>query len=262
VAYDEAHARQLIEIQAGVGAMVVISSASVYRDAKGRTLDEARETGFPRFPVPIDEDQLTVAPGPTTYSTRKAALEQTLLDEATTPVAILRPCAIHGRGSRHPREGFFVKRILDGRRAVPLAFAGRSRFHTTACANIAELIATVLARPATQVLNIADPDAPSVAEIGAAAAKVYDSPIEMVPFAGPPSGAVGVSPWAIPAPLIISTARAEALGFRPVVTYAEGAHAACAAAEALITAGRPFPDYMASMFDYAAEDAWLAARGP
>ncbi len=50
VAYDETHARQLLEIEADVGALVVVSSASVYCDDKGRTLDEAGETGFPRFP--------------------------------------------------------------------------------------------------------------------------------------------------------------------------------------------------------------------
>jgi len=50
VAYDEGHARQLLEIQGDVGAFVVISSGSVYRDADGRTLDEAAETGFPSSP--------------------------------------------------------------------------------------------------------------------------------------------------------------------------------------------------------------------
>jgi NAD(P)H-binding len=121
VAYGPEHADQLLEVQSTVGALVVISSASVYRDAAGRTLDEARVTGFPELPVPVPETQATVEPGPGTYSTRKMALERRLLDRARCPVTVLRPCAIHGPGSQHPREWWFVKRMLDG------AFAVRGR---------------------------------------------------------------------------------------------------------------------------------------
>src|SRR5882724_1966752 len=71
IAFTEDHARQLIETEQSTGALVVISSASVYRDAHGRTLDEASENGFPRFPGAISEDQPTVEPGPKSYSTRK-----------------------------------------------------------------------------------------------------------------------------------------------------------------------------------------------
>jgi len=63
VAYDESHAAQLLAIEGDVGALVVVSSASVYRDAKGRTIDEAAQHGFPALPVPIGEDQPTVAAG-------------------------------------------------------------------------------------------------------------------------------------------------------------------------------------------------------
>lgn len=260
VAYDEGHARQLLEIQDRVGAFVIVSSSSVYRDERGRSLDEARDTGFPRLPVPIDEDQPTVDPGLATYSTRKAALEQTLLQAARAPVTILRPCAIHGPGSRHPREWFFVRRILDGRVAVPLAFMGESRFHTTATVNIAQLIRVVLAAPASRVLNIADPRAPSVAEIGAVIAGVYDRDLRLAPFEGPPVGGVGQSPWGGPRPFIVSTARAEALGYRPAARYEDVVAAACRSAEAMAAAGAAFPDYIGAMFDYAAEDAWLGTH--
>jgi nucleoside-diphosphate-sugar epimerase len=98
------HAHQLIAVQGSVGNFIVISSSSVYRDGLGRTLDEASQNGFPQLPDPIPETHPTVDPGPTTYSTRKIALERHLLDESATPVTILRPCAISGVGSRHPRE--------------------------------------------------------------------------------------------------------------------------------------------------------------
>jgi nucleoside-diphosphate-sugar epimerase len=260
IAYDETHARQLLDLEAGVGAMVVISSGSVYRDAAGRTLDEAAEGGFPRLPVPIAESQPTVAPGPATYSTRKAALEQALLQEARTPVTILRPGAIHGPGSRHPREWFFARRALDRRPAVPLAWGGRSRFHTSATANIAELIRVVLTAPATQVLHAADPDPPDVSAIGAAVAEAYGHAWRLAAFEGPPQGPVGDSPWCIPRPIVLDMAAAHALGYRPVTTYPQAVAAACRSAEAMIAAGLDLPPYMRGMFHYAAEDAWLEAH--
>jgi nucleoside-diphosphate-sugar epimerase len=255
VAYDDGHARQLLELEADVGAMVVISTGSVYCDEAGRTLDEAAQNGFPQFPVPIGEDQPTTAPGPATYSTKKVALEQTLLQGSRRPVTILRPFAIHGPGSTHPREWFFVKRILDGRRLIPLAWRGESRFHTSATVNIAELIRVVLQAPATQVLNAADPEALSVAEIGRTIARIYGVELDLVPLDGAPKNRVGATPWSGPLPLIADMSRAEALGYWPVATYEQSIGAACKSAEALAVAGVPFAPYLARMFDYAAEDA-------
>jgi nucleoside-diphosphate-sugar epimerase len=101
-----------LNVQDSIGALVVVVSSSVYRDNEGRTLDEAAQNGFPEFPDPIAETHPTVTPGDATYSTRKVALEHLLLDEATIPVTVLRPAAIHGPGSIHPREWWFVKRRL------------------------------------------------------------------------------------------------------------------------------------------------------
>ena len=258
VAYDDAHARQLLDIQGDVGAFVVVSSASVYRDAEGRTLDEAATNGFPDLPVPIGEDQPTVAPGPETYSTRKAALEQVLLQNARPPVTVLRPGAIYGAGSRHPREWWFVKRILDGRRAVPLAWGGKSRFHASATANIAELVRVALAAPGTRVLNAADPEALTVTAVGEVIAAIYAYEWKLVSFEGAPVGAVGQNPWGVPRPIVLDMARAEALGYRPVTRYQDAIGEACASAVAAARAGVTFPPYLTAMFDYAAEDAFLA----
>lgn len=260
VAFDETHGSQLLQIQADVGALVVISSGSVYRDRQGRTLDEAAGGGFPDFPVPIGEDQPTVAPSDANYSTRKSGLEELLLDGARTPVTILRPCAIHGPGSHHPREWFFVKRILDGRRSVPLAWNGQSRFHTSATANIAELIAVCLATPATRVLNAADPEALTVSAIAQAIADVYDYDLALRPFEGPPVGGVGAHPWCLPKPLVVDMSRALALGYLPVTDYRQAVGAACRSAEAAAASGVAFPEYITAMFDYPAEDGFLAGR--
>jgi len=264
IGYDDAAAERLLAVQADVAHIAVVSSASVYRDDAGRTLDEARAQGFPEFSEPITERQPTVDPSPATYSTRKVAMERLLLDGARTPVTILRPCAIHGPYSQHPREWWLVKRLLDRRARIPLAYEGRSRFHTTSTASIAALIATVAERTTTQVLNVVDADAPSVAEIGRAVMSVLGRSAEFVPVPDegyPPR--MGVSPWSVPRPFVLSDGAARATGYAPVGTYAEtvGAAVRWLAAGA---AGRDwrsaFPQlaaYPFDLFDYAAEDAWL-----
>jgi nucleoside-diphosphate-sugar epimerase len=266
-AYDAEDGRQLLARKADIGALVAISSSSVYRDAQGRTLDEAAANGFPELPDPMSEGQPTVAPGPETYSTRKAALERTLLD-AEWPVTVLRPGAIHGVGSLHPREWWFVKRMLDGRPVIPLAYEGRSRFHTTSVLNIAELVAVALERPGSRVLNIADPVALSVAEIGAIIGRAANYQGRLVGLEeGRFSRIVGRTPWSTLGPFVLDTGAAQALGYAPVADYVT---TAAAIREDLIrTAGgrdwrEVFPvlgGYPYEQFDYAAEDNALGS-GP
>jgi nucleoside-diphosphate-sugar epimerase len=270
VAYDIGHADQLLDVERGVGQFVVISSASVYRDGAGRTLDEARDNGFPALPNPMTEEQAAVDPGPETYSTRKVAMERRLLDHAQRPVAVLRPCAIHGRHSSHPREWWFVKRMLDGRRTIPLCFSGRSRFHTTAAANIAELTAVALRHPQKRVLNIADPTAPTVSEIGSVIAGAMEWDGEFVPLdIGDPrlGSRVGWTPWSVPAPFIVSTDAAQRLGYTPATDYAQAAPLTCEWLRGQATNGwqERFPvlaAYQIPLFDYEAEDEFFRGRGP
>jgi nucleoside-diphosphate-sugar epimerase len=266
-AYAPAEGRQLLDVQGNVGAFVVVSSSSVYLDDAGRTLDEAMRNGFPELPDPITEAQPTVAPGDATYSTRKVALENLLLDEATIPVTILRPAAIHGPGSIHPREWWFVKRILDGRHAIPLAYEGRSRFHTSSVLNIAELTRAALDRPSTSILNIADPEPLSVAEIGAAIARHIGYTGKIIPVPGDTFPArIGRTPWSMPRPFVLDTGAARALGYVPVTTYPQSVGAICdelAKGEAGEDWRARFPilaNYPHEHFDYEAEDAFLTRR--
>ena len=267
VAYDETHARQLLALQKSVAAILVISSASVYRDAKGRTLDEAKQNGFPEFDEPIGEVQATVDPGPETYSTRKVALERTLLDHTNCPVTVLRPCAIHGSGSLHPREWWFVKRIRDGRQVIPLAYEGRSHFHTTSVRNIAELVRISLEAPGTRVFNIGDPDPPKVAEIGRIIARHMKYEGRIVGIRGseyPPQ--VGATPWSCPRPFLIDGHAALAIGYRPVETYAEAMSETCSWLAAIADQA-PWPElfpvlaqYPRDLFDYATEHEFLETQ--
>lgn len=263
VAFTAADGAQLNGLTGAVGSLVVISSASVYADAEGRTLDEAtsQET-FPRLPVPITETQRTVAPSEATYSTRKVALEQALLG-GPLPVTIVRPCAVHGPGSELPRELFFVRRILDGRHRVLLVGNGETRFHTSAVVNLGELIRLAAEQPSDRVLNCADPDAPTAREICEAVCVAAGATLEpvLVPESRFELGCCG-NPWAAPFPVVVDVRAAEReLGYRPVARYAEAVRATV---EWLLDGGAQRDwsgTYLERFFDYAAEDEMLADRG-
>jgi len=258
IAFTADHARQWLPLATSIGSLTVISSISVYCDAEGRTMDQAQGKGFPSFPIPIAEDQPTIAPGPATYPSRKAALEQVLLDHARCPVALLRPGAIHGERSRQPREWWFIKRILDGRRRVPLAFAGQPRFHTSATANIAAMCRLTAEQRASGAFNIVDPAALSARQIGEAIARVYAVELDIVPLPGAPIGVVGQHPWCIPADMVMDMARAHGIGYVPVVGYTDTIGKVCRCAEAMTRTGMPLPAYLGpEFFDYAREDSVL-----
>lgn len=269
VAYDETHARQVVGLAGSIGSAVVVSSVSVYADERGRTLDESGgPESFPVLPQPIPETQRTVAAGPDTYSTRKVAMEQVLLAAADVlPVTVLRPGAITGPASVHPRELWFVQRALDRRPVQVLAYGGRSRFHTSSTPNIAELVRLAAASPGSRVLNAVDPRAPSATEIGAAVNAAMDHHPREVLVTGPPRSGVGEHPWAVPLPFVADmTAAARVLGYTAVTDHAGFVPTTVAwIVERLHgrTWQDAFPVFLRAngpeAFDYAAEDAWLGA---
>ncbi|MEU5016217.1 NAD-dependent epimerase/dehydratase family protein [Streptomyces angustmyceticus] len=274
VAYGTAHARQLAGLADRIGSAVVISSGAVYEDGQGRSLATGgRPGGAPQYPVPIPESQPTVAPGDDAYDTRKAALERALLAQGDRlPVTLLRAGAIHGPYSPLPRELYFVKRVLDGRRVRVLAYGGRSRFHPVHVANLAEMVRLAARRPGSRVLNAGDPEVPTVAGISAAVDAAMGAPeSEVVTVAGAaPSPGVGDTPWTAPHPVVHDLAAAEReLGYRAVTTYEEslpetvewlaGRVEGRDWREVFPLMAGVYPDEM--LFGYAAEDRWLADRG-
>ncbi|WP_406379643.1 NAD-dependent epimerase/dehydratase family protein [Streptomyces sp. NBC_01618] len=270
VAYGADHARQLTGLADRIGSAVVISSGAVYEDDQGRSFDTQDEPdGFPRYPVPIPETRRTVPARDATYGTRKVQLEQDLLAVGNAlPVTLLRAGAIHGPYCRSPRELYFVKRLLDGRERRVLSYEGASRFHPVHSANLAELIRLAAGRPGSRVLNAGDPQAPTVAEIGAAVDAVLGRSTETALMAGAPGeDGVGETPWSCPHPVVYDMAAAEReLGYRPVTGYAQSLPETVEWIAAQL-AGRDWTEaypavlrsYGAKLFDYAAEDAWLAA---
>lgn len=243
VAFTPAHAEQLLALAGRVGTVVVVSSAAVY----------AEDLGAARLPVPIPETQPTVEPGAGSYAREKRALELALLEQDALPATVLRPCAIHGPHARsHVREWYFVKRAQDGRRSVLLAHRGESRFHTTATVNLAELIRLACERPGTRVLNSGDPGPPSVLDICRTIARILEHEFDEVLVDGRPEAAR--NPWAVPAPFVLDmSAAGRELGYRPAAAYAEAVEETVAW---LVAARPPLDEYMATFFDYAAEDAF------
>ncbi|MFD4762208.1 NAD-dependent epimerase/dehydratase family protein [Streptomyces sp. NPDC058439] len=270
VAYGAGHARQLTGLAGRIGSAVVISSGAVYEDDRGRSFDTQDEPdGFPRYPVPIPETRRTVPAGDATYGTRKVQLEQDLLAAGDAlPVTLLRAGAIHGPYCRSPRELYFVKRLLDGRERRVLSYGGTSRFHPVHSANLAELIRLAAGRPGSRVLNAGDPQAPTVAEIGAAVDAVLGRSTETALMAGAPGeDGVGETPWSCPHPVVYDMTAAEReLGYRPVTGYAQSLPETVEWIAAQL-AGRDWTEaypamlrsYGRKLFDYAAEDAWLEA---
>lgn len=265
LAMDAAHALQLAELQAGFEALAVISSASVYCDAHGRAFDGGRGAA-PDLPEGVGEDHGCVAPGDATYATRKRAMELGLLEQVRRPLTILRPGAVYGPGSRMPREWWVLKRLLDNQMRIPLAYGGRSRFHSASTRNLADLLVCAVRMGGVQVLNAADPEALSAADIVQAIGAVTAQSVKVVPFEGEPEGVVGASPWSVARPLVLDLGRAERIGYRARAGYGEMVRETCWDLLRRTRGGdwrMAFPklsDWPADMFDPAEDAAWLARR--
>lgn len=267
-ACSRADALALVALGDRIGSAVVISTLSVYTDTAGRSLDTATDADtFPHWPVPIRENWPLLQPADEGYSRQKAAVESVLRQQAPWPVTIVRPGAIHGPHSRHLREWYFVKRVLDRRPTVVLPFGGQSIFQPTATANLAELVRLAAHHPGHRALNCGDLDPPTVAEISAIVDEVMGWRTERVAVSGPePSPTVGNHPWAVPRPVIADMREATTeLRYRQPVDYATAVAStipwaidACQGRDwrQVFPVLSNYPD----LFDYPAEDRYLAEQ--
>lgn len=275
VAFTPQHGAQLTRLAGRVGSLVVISTASVYLGANGTYLDIVTgDDDFPVFPEAVDESDPVVDNNEPTYSPLKAAMERVLLEAPDLPVSILRPQAIHGTRGAFLREWFFVKRALDRRPHVVLAYDGHSRFGSTATATIAELVRLCAQQPGRRVLNAADEPAPTVSEIGEAVFAHLGHEARFIGLPGEAVGDLGTSPWGVPRPFVLSMERAKReLGYQPLGRYPQLVAPAIdwivdAAAQATArgqTWREAFPRMVErygadAWFDYDAEDAFVAAQ--
>jgi nucleoside-diphosphate-sugar epimerase len=272
VCFTAADARLLLPLAERAGSTALISSKAVYVDAAG---NHANSDTPPDFGGPISESRPTMAPGDMDprsregYGANKVAAEHVALDSGL-PISVLRPSRMHGVGAARPREWVFVKRVLDRRPTVLLAARGAGIVHPTAAVNTAALIETVAQLPGARILNSADPDAPSALEIGRTIARQLGRAWNEVLLDDASDAAgrgLGRTPWDSPHPVVLDTTASLQLGYKPV-----GDYAATVADEIdwlfdLYRAGDPdrlLPaaddGFFAQYFDYAAEDAYLAAR--
>ena len=176
---------------------------------------------------------------------------------------MLRPSKIHGAGAQTPREWVFVKRVLDRRPAVFLARRGAGIDHPTAAANLAALIEVVAAKPGRRILNSADPDAPSALEISRTIARQLDHVWDEVLLDDGADETLGRHPWDAPHPIVLDMSAAAELGYRPVGDYATTVADEVAWLVSAARSGESLPqlddEYFEPLFDYAAEDRYLAA---
>ena len=267
ICFTAADATGLLPLAHNAGSTVMISSKAVYVDSSGH---HSNSETAPHFEGPILETQPTMAPGggdynsPEGYGANKVAAEQVLLASGA-PVTVLRPSKIHGEGATPPREWVFVKRVLDQRPAVFLAHRGAGVDHPTAAANIAALVEVVAAKPGRRVLNSADPDAPSALEISRTIARELHHVWDEVLIDDGADGSLGRHPWDAPHPIVLDMTAAAALGYSPVGDYATTVADEVAWLVSAARSGEDLPqldeDYFGTLFDYAAEDRYLAA-GP
>jgi nucleoside-diphosphate-sugar epimerase len=256
IAFARADADQLNAMADRIGSVVAISSASVYTDDRQRSIDDAEDVdSFPELPEPTTEKQPTVAPSERNYSTRKVAMEQSLL-EGPLLTTIIRPGAIHGPGSALPRELFFVKRVMDARRTVVLVDNGQSRFHTTSAQNLGEMIRLAVRKPGSGILNCGDPHPPTVQSIGRTVAAVLNHSFEEVLIPQPGYERRDLSnPWAVPRPIVVDMSlAAELLSYHAVTTYEDAVGETC---DWLVAEARQrnwSNTYLTEFFNYAAED--------
>jgi len=263
VAFDEDDAARYDP--GSVGRYIAISTASVYADDQGRGFEDAAELGFPEFAEPITESQPLIEGSAATYSSRKVRMEAKATQLFGDRATLLRPCAIYGPYSRQPREWWFVKRLLDGRSHIPLAFMGESQFHTTNVDTIAGFAVCAAIKELGGAFNLADDDAPSVMEIGRQIMQEMDAQCAFVPFEGPPKAALGRTPWSLPKPFVLSCRKAFETGWDGFDLYPGVNNEAVYWLANLnpVDWRAAFPvlaNYGYDLFDYAAEDRFFDER--
>lgn len=168
IAYTATHVRARLPVMGAVACPVLVSSRAVYMDSSGRHVNGEEP---PQFDGPIREGSPTLPPAgddtdPYTregYAPCKAAAERAALDSGL-PVTVLRPGKVHGRWARNPRTKVIIERMLGGEGTIALAVPGTVD-HLSAAANVAALIETVAGVPGPRILNAADPDTPTAAQI-------------------------------------------------------------------------------------------------
>jgi nucleoside-diphosphate-sugar epimerase len=259
IAYVEDHARQLLETFRGVAERtVVISSGDVYRSygafhgAEGGSLQ----------PVPANEDAplrtnlypyrfLAKGPDDFVYSYDKIPVERLAQSDPRLPGTVLRLPMVYGPGDAQRRLAGYLRRMTDGRPAIPL---NRELAGWRCTRGFVQDVAAAIALAVTD-----ERSAGRTYNVGEAVAHTEADWVRMIGRAAGWSGQVVTAPdFPPPMPgeyrqhLVADTTRIRTeLGYREVVSPEEAL--ARTVRWELSQAPAPVP------IDYAAEDAALAA---
>jgi nucleoside-diphosphate-sugar epimerase len=268
--YTEADARAAVAAFRGVARrLVALSSGDVYRNYDGLRRTSAGEPD----PGPLAEDAPLrtklypyrgAGPGMPEWADDydKILVERVVLGAGDPAGTVLRLPMVYGPGDAHHRPFPYLKRMDDGRAAVPLAegFAGW-RWTRGYVENVAAAVALAATdgRAAGRVYNVGEPDALSEAEWVAVLGRAAGWRGEVV--AVPRAAAAGLPgpdyDWRFDLATDTRRLRRE-LGFAEPVAREEVLRRTVAWERANPPANVP-----PGMIDYAAEDAALAAaRGP
>ncbi|MGY4644884.1 NAD-dependent epimerase/dehydratase family protein [Cellulomonas sp. URHB0016] len=223
LAWGSPDVRALLPVMSAAGSVVLVSSRAVYCDGAGRHLNGPQA---PTFEHPVREDGGTVPPAtPGTdprsragYAPSKVAAERVALDSGL-PVTVLRPSQVHGRWARNARTRPFVERMLAGEPVIALCDRGGPVVQLTAATNVAVLVEVVADVPGRRILNIADPDVSTAAEIVAAVGAELGWTGRLDLLAADAPG--GDHPWRASHGLLLDTTAARVLGYRPAGTGLE-----------------------------------------
>ena len=223
LAFSAAEIEARLPLWTDAESVVVASSRAVYIDAEARHINGQHP---PQFAVPIPESNPTLAPAapgtdPFTregYGPSKVAVERAAL-ESGLPVTVIRPSKVHGRWARNARTRTIAEQMLRGADSISLASRGAAVDHLSAAENIASLIHTAAQKPGARILNAADPDPLTAAQIVETIAETLDWDGELRLLE--PGAPGGDHPWNAAHPIILETSAATDLGWLPVTSGRE-----------------------------------------
>ncbi len=261
-AMTEAEARTALTVLGTlVSRAVLVSSVDVYR-AYGRL--HGSEPGPPE-PAPFAEDaplREKLYPyrgqgrGAMYEDYDKIPVERLYLDGSRVASTVTRLPAVYGPGDRQHRLWPWLRRMDDGRAAIPIeASMARLRWHQSYVEDIAGGIVLALESDAAirRVYNVATSEALPLAEWVRAVGRVAGWSGEVVIVPDGSLGAAAAMRVGTPQDMAADTRRIRAeLGYRELVDFEEGLRRTIGWERA----HPPVPD---NPPDYAAEDAALAA---
>lgn len=177
-------------------------------------------------PIPIPEGAPLSDDPNNVYTYNKTLCERVILEAQSGgdfPATILRLAAVYGPYDYEPREWFFVRRILDGRKRIALPGTGADLFHRLYVQNVAAGVVLALESPQSngQIYNLAHEGALTLRQITGLIARILGHDWEIVPV--PRELLVFGNPYAMPQPRVFDIGKIKGeLGYRDPVGLEQG----------------------------------------